>query len=139
MDCPKCDGKMREMELMESITIDMCPKCRGIWYDKGEVGFQQELERDIPELENVQKTKRPTENKCPRCGAKLEEMRYSTASDLMIDRCPACEGIFLDKGELRKIESIVAHLDSFTARLARAMKDIDSRGYFKRKGGPKGK
>ena len=123
---------MREMDLMESVTIDMCPKCKGIWYDKGEVGFQQELERDIPELEKVEKTKRPTKNDCPRCGARLEEMRYSTVSDLMIDRCPSCEGIFLDRGELYKLESISAKLDSFTARLMRSLKDIDKRGYFKK-------
>jgi len=134
MKCPKCsDGELREMELPENVTIDMCPKCKGIWYDRGEVGFQQELERDIPELETVEKTKRPTGNDCPRCadGTKLEEMRYAVESDLMIDRCPKCEGIFLDKGELSKLESIAAKIDSFSARLARAVKDIDARGYFK--------
>jgi len=133
MKCPKCpDTELREMELPESITIDMCPKCKGIWYDRGEVGFQQELERDIPELEKVEATKHPTDCDCPRCeaGTKLEEMRYSSVSDLMIDRCPKCEGIFLDKGELGKLESAAAKIDSFTARLSRAMKDIDDRGYF---------
>lgn len=133
MKCPKCGGELRELELPESVTIDMCRGCKGIWYDKGEVGFQQELERDIPELEKVKKAKRATQSDCPRCGAgtKLEEMKYSTKGDLLIDRCPKCEGIFLDKGELKKLESLAAKVDSFTARLARAMKDIDKRGYFK--------
>ncbi|MEW6355795.1 MAG: zf-TFIIB domain-containing protein [Planctomycetota bacterium] len=134
MKCPKCsDSELREMALPENLTIDMCPRCKGIWYDRGEIGFQQELERDVPELEKVGKTRRPTCHDCPRCadGTKLEEMRYAIQADLMIDRCPKCEGIFLDKGELRKLESIAAKMDSFSARVARAIKDIDARGYFK--------
>ena len=35
---------------------------------------------------------------CPKCGSELREERYH---DLVnVDRCTACSGLFLDKGEL---------------------------------------
>ena len=39
-------------------------------------------------------------NKCPRCGADLEEQH---AEHVKIDECPECGGIWLDKGELDQL------------------------------------
>lgn len=130
MNCPKCDYTLRHMELQESLTIDLCSGCKGIWYDKGELGFQQEMERDVPELEHSEKTKRPTTYHCPRCDDLLEEVEYCEGEHLLIDLCPKCEGIFLDRGEIRKVEHIVAKKESFADRFARALKDIDDRGFL---------
>ena len=38
--------------------------------------------------------------KCPKCGMQLEEFAFS---DVRIDKCFGCEGIWLDKGELENI------------------------------------
>jgi len=35
--------------------------------------------------------------RCPKCGSALEEHRYDNVA---VDRCTACDGIFLDRGEL---------------------------------------
>ena len=45
---------------------------------------------------------------CPRDGAKLVEVERD---DVMIDACPTCRGIWLDRGELEKI---IAHERSVT-------------------------
>lgn len=34
--CPKCEVVMNEVR-KEEIIIDVCPKCMGIWLDKGEL------------------------------------------------------------------------------------------------------
>ncbi|MFW6044526.1 MAG: zf-TFIIB domain-containing protein [Planctomycetota bacterium] len=39
--------------------------------------------------------------KCPQCGVSMEASR--TSSGVEIDRCPECDGIWLDHGELREI------------------------------------
>lgn len=39
--------------------------------------------------------------KCPKC--RKVEMNQETFEGVEIDRCPACKGIFLDKGELTKL------------------------------------
>lgn len=36
LKCPKCDGKLVETEY-ESILIDVCDKCSGVWLDAGEL------------------------------------------------------------------------------------------------------
>jgi hypothetical protein len=36
MQCPRCDGTLYETEY-ESITVDVCNKCTGVWLDAGEL------------------------------------------------------------------------------------------------------
>lgn len=37
MNCPRCAQAMLEEREREGITIDVCPSCRGIWLDRGEL------------------------------------------------------------------------------------------------------
>ena len=36
MNCPKCQVAMRERE-KDDLIIDVCPECRGVWLDAGEL------------------------------------------------------------------------------------------------------
>lgn len=37
MNCPVCDNiRMREVE-KENVLIDVCPDCKGVWLDRGEL------------------------------------------------------------------------------------------------------
>ncbi|MCS6936312.1 MAG: zf-TFIIB domain-containing protein [Candidatus Bipolaricaulota bacterium] len=36
MRCPLCDVSMREVE-RRGVRIDVCPECRGVWLDRGEL------------------------------------------------------------------------------------------------------
>ena len=36
MHCPKCGTKLDE-ELLEGVTVDICPGCHGVWLDEGEL------------------------------------------------------------------------------------------------------
>lgn len=38
--------------------------------------------------------------KCPKCGMQLEEIDFG---GVRVDRCSACEGIWLDRGELEAV------------------------------------
>jgi len=44
MRCPLCDVKMKEVE-RRGVMIDVCPDCKGIWLDKGELDRLLALER----------------------------------------------------------------------------------------------
>jgi Zn-finger nucleic acid-binding protein len=37
MHCPKCGQKLSP-EKCGSVEIDVCPSCKGVWLDKGELG-----------------------------------------------------------------------------------------------------
>ena len=41
-----------------------------------------------------------TEFDCPFCNIPMEKIKRA---DITVDRCPGCQGIWLDKGELDKI------------------------------------
>jgi uncharacterized protein len=36
MNCPRCDGKLKETDY-ENIKIDVCESCGGVWLDAGEL------------------------------------------------------------------------------------------------------
>lgn len=46
MQCPVCDGTDLVMTSREGIEIDYCPKCRGVWLDRGEL--DKIIERSAP-------------------------------------------------------------------------------------------
>lgn len=58
-----------------------------------------ELRKDLRERADAERALkiRAERNKCPRCGVTLVEKQ---SSNVTIDQCPQCEGIWLDKGEL---------------------------------------
>jgi uncharacterized protein len=37
MDCPNCEGVSLTMSERQGIEIDYCPRCRGVWLDRGEL------------------------------------------------------------------------------------------------------
>jgi len=37
MKCPVCDGENLVMSERQGIEIDYCPRCRGVWLDRGEL------------------------------------------------------------------------------------------------------
>ena len=37
MQCPVCPDTLLAMSERQGIEIDYCPKCRGIWLDRGEL------------------------------------------------------------------------------------------------------
>jgi len=41
--------------------------------------------------------------KCPKCGMNLVEIEYRS---IKVDRCSACEGVWLDKGELKAVADL---------------------------------
>lgn len=44
MQCPKCQTTMREREKGD-VIIDICPQCRGVWLDAGELEKLSEREQ----------------------------------------------------------------------------------------------
>ncbi len=36
MNCPVCDARLRPIE-KHNVEIDICPDCKGVWLDRGEL------------------------------------------------------------------------------------------------------
>ncbi len=37
MQCPACEDSVLSMTERQGVEIDYCPKCRGVWLDRGEL------------------------------------------------------------------------------------------------------
>ena len=46
MKCPRCEGRVLDETVREGIHIDVCPQCRGIWLDRGELERMQSVLAD---------------------------------------------------------------------------------------------
>lgn len=45
MNCPSCQTTMRERE-KETVIVDVCPSCHGMWLDHGELEKLVEIESE---------------------------------------------------------------------------------------------
>lgn len=45
--CPNCHEGMKEV-MREGVLIDMCPKCHGVWLDRGELAKLIEASQESP-------------------------------------------------------------------------------------------
>jgi Zn-finger nucleic acid-binding protein len=43
VDCPVCGERLREIE-RSGVMVDICPSCKGIWLDRGEIDKIVEME-----------------------------------------------------------------------------------------------
>jgi len=108
MKCPKCDKYLDEV-LINHSKVDRCGRCGGIWFDKDELKNVKDerdhnlswLDFDLWSNENHLKPSGTFIN-CPRDGKPLFKIKYGP-SDVMVDVCLECRGVWLDKNELDKI------------------------------------
>jgi len=57
-------------------------------------------------LINADKAKE-LQRKCPRCHVDMSLRNYSYDSNIIIDKCPSCQGIWTDKGEMQAVARYV--------------------------------
>lgn len=122
MHCPACSGQL-EVILYENIEIETCRGCGGEWLDHTElkkIVDQRDVYFDPQQRAEVAKTiklKQMTTDDvdrkltCPKCHGVTKAINYSGDSGIIIDRCSGCKGIWLDPGELEKIQMFVEGLD----------------------------
>lgn len=108
MKCPKC-GKHLDDIIVNGCKVNRCSLCGGIWFDKNELKtVRDERDSNLSWLDfdlwsDGSKLKQSGSSiDCPRDGEPLFKIKYG-ASDVMVDICLACRGVWLDKGELDKI------------------------------------
>lgn len=65
MNCPVCDAKLRAVDRM-GVEIDICPECKGIWLDRGELEkvVELSLQGDAPSHEAQQRGPRRENVSC---------------------------------------------------------------------------
>lgn len=78
-----------------AVELDRCPFCRGLWFDGGEL--EQVLGKKlVGALDNTISTSR----RCAKC---TTPMQPAVLGELRVEVCTTCRGVFLDDGELTKL------------------------------------
>jgi Zn-finger nucleic acid-binding protein len=112
--CP-VDGSLIDLYSIFSMELEGCPKCHGMWLVKDEL---RKLKNKIgegqlhwlnDEVDNIEKTAAiPTNRVCAKGdGGKLVSVVFGKSS-IIIDWCPKCHGMWLDRGEF---DAIVQYLE----------------------------
>lgn len=109
---PVTGQDMAEREFL-GVEVDVCPATGGIWLDPGELG---RLIRAAPgELKAVDDAVKPegqppqphTSRRCPVCRIPLYRYRYLQTSEIVLDGCEECGGVFVEDGELGAIAGLL--------------------------------
>ena len=132
MKCPRCKSPLERIDLGEfggeyaAVVIDSCPKCGGVWYDKGELDARDEsVWTNVEDLDFETRLSGGRRALCPRCEVSLAPVSPGAAREVVIDRCPDCFGFWLDAGELESIQSLAGRLDSEILRKMTAVPQPD--------------
>jgi Zn ribbon nucleic-acid-binding protein len=72
------------------------------YFAKQNLEIIQEMRRKL-DAERKKAERTAHSNKCPKCGADLQEQH---AEHVKIDECTECGGIWLDKGELDQLQRV---------------------------------
>lgn len=62
MQCPVCDDRMKEVE-RQGVMLDICPSCKGVWLDRGELDKLIALSETPERSDDYQRPERPVERR----------------------------------------------------------------------------
>lgn len=128
MKCPICKTNTLNPLTHDGVQLDFCSACKGIWFDKGEAAWYLETSVDMPKLDDVVASARPSSKVCPKCDREMLEVKYRADAALLLDVCGACHGIFLDGGELPKMEALAKDLEP-KGKVLRTLAALEGQGY----------
>ncbi len=116
MKCPDDSTNLERNTYEGDVQVDRCPDCGGIWLDHGELEAIEELQENdyraelktIPnyfeksyEMALAGNTGTIT---CPKCERAMEKREYAYCSQIIIDVCPQCRGVWLHEDEIAELE-----------------------------------
>lgn len=106
MYCPVCKDPMIIVE-HERIELDYCTRCRGVWFDAGELELMLEtanLDASRFNMRHIlylpEKQIKEGKRKCPLCRAKMRKVAIGCEPEVVIDACPREDGLWFDGGEV---------------------------------------
>ena len=111
MDCPNCDVSLDRVKY-ENVQVQQCPQCRGYLIRRNRLRLikstrDQSIEDLQAEAEAHQRPDTSEPIRCPRCRVDRmtkERIRVEDAYDFTLDFCQKCSNVWLDGGELARLQ-----------------------------------
>jgi len=126
-------------EKVDYVVFDLCPNCRGIWVSGEQfrtLAVKVAADGDIKPDEKLTFEPRRvvacpdysiTRN-CPKCHSAMREFNYAYDSNVFLDRCDRCEGIWLDTNEILDIAKHIQYNPEMIA-LGKSVLDMNNNRY----------
>jgi Zn-finger nucleic acid-binding protein len=108
--CPVCKTPT-ELIKYEGVPIHNCGGCGGHWLTdvkldaivaRRDVVMPEPVQRQMIALADA--SNRPEELHCISCGTAMVKEPFKYWPDIQLDRCPKCNGLWLDRCELEKCQ-----------------------------------
>jgi Zn-finger nucleic acid-binding protein len=129
MKCPIDGSQLTRQKYEHDIEVDRCPECDGMWLDPREleriqdtceIDYSDEI-KQIPDLVGAAYAMALARSKpavtCPACDREMERREHGSCSQVMIDVCPHCRGIWLESGEIGALEVFFERTKSETEEI----------------------
>jgi Zn-finger nucleic acid-binding protein len=116
MKCPRDGEALARFTYEADVVVDKCPRCAGVYLDKGELEAIQEIREhayaeelktipdDVAAAYAFARQQQQGVANCPRCAGEMSAKEYAYCSRILVDVCPTCAGIWLDAGEVKALE-----------------------------------
>ena len=104
MICPNCrtDSLVRVKSKKADVELDVCRKCKGVWFDREEINLLLDVAAKELKVPNGAKE---SMRACPHCRRLLYTFDYPQTL-VPVDMCRKCDGLWLDAGEGKEIKSV---------------------------------
>ena len=99
---------MEEILTRKGVLIDVCPSCKGVYLDQGELNFFVRNRKILLQYETRGlEAAHDIAYKCPKCPETHSNMRIGRIPGFpfQVEECGSCRGIFFDAHEFKKIQS----------------------------------
>ena len=111
MVCPKCSNPMETVEYGTDIKVMRCTACCGLYCEQQTLHqlrdeWLSDTVLDTGSAAMGAKHNEMLDITCPGCSATMDRVQDDGQTHITLDICPACDGVFLDAGELTDIKSV---------------------------------
>ena len=127
MKCPACRVPMYVAEYRQ-IELDLCGRCEGVWFDRGELAL---LLGDERPLSTTAAASDEATRSCPLCDKPMTKVNIGPGGRVVVDQCPQGCGLWFDGTE---VEALTNDLDAAGWGLPPPVRDF-LREMFPAKGG----
>ena len=124
MDCPKCTGTLQQQRYGDTIVVQRCDVCAGLWCTPEAIEAMKNTWMSEAVLDTGDPRIGDTLDKvgnisCPAGHGQLLRRTDPRQRHIDYEECPVCGGIYLDAGELTdlKHETVLDRLRTLLHRL----------------------
>lgn len=110
MNCPRCVAALVEWDTGKGHKAEGCQRCKGVFLAMATIRANALRPHALePHLTAPLIEARESFIKCPACGGQMR-LGGMIQTDLRVDRCEACFGIWFDAGEIDRFFELTAAL-----------------------------